>query len=41
MVLFPSYYLHRVDKIKMKTKDKFMGRYAITHFFYTVPAGTA
>ena len=41
MVLFPSYYLHRVDKIKMKTKDKFMGRYAITHFFYTVPTGAA
>lgn len=39
MVFFPSYYLHKVDKIKMKTKEKFMGRYAITHFFFTVPSG--
>jgi Rps23 Pro-64 3,4-dihydroxylase Tpa1-like proline 4-hydroxylase len=39
LVFFPSYYIHQVEKIKMKTKDKFKGRYSISHFFYTVPSG--
>ena len=35
MVLFPSYYLHEVDKIIMKKKDmkKNLGRYCLTHFY--------
>ena len=36
LVFFPSYYLHSVEKIIMKTKEKFKGRYCISHFFYTV-----
>lgn len=35
MVLFPGYYLHEVDEVKMEKKDmkKGLGRYCITHFF--------
>ena len=38
MVIFPSYYLHKVDKIKMKKKyrNKGLGRYCITHFYNKV-----
>jgi Rps23 Pro-64 3,4-dihydroxylase Tpa1-like proline 4-hydroxylase len=38
LLIFPSYYLHGVKKIKFKNKNnKFgQGRYTITHFYYTV-----
>ena len=35
MVLFPSYYFHKVNKVKMKKADAGQdnGRYSLTHFF--------
>tara|TARA_Y100000004_G_scaffold168785_1_gene202488 strand:- start:89 stop:793 length:705 start_codon:yes stop_codon:yes gene_type:complete len=41
MVLFPSCYLHSVNPIKFHTQPKEIGygRYCITHFFYSIPAG--
>ncbi len=35
MILFPSYYLHEVDEVKMDDKycGKDLGRYCITHFY--------
>tara|TARA_Y100000780_G_C13583853_1_gene377863 strand:- start:198 stop:776 length:579 start_codon:yes stop_codon:yes gene_type:complete len=38
MIIFPSYYLHEVDKVKIKKKyrNKGLGRYCITHFYYKV-----
>lgn len=38
MILFPSFYYHRVQKLSMKNKsEENFGRYTITHFFYFVP----
>ena len=39
LVFFPSYYLHSVTPIKIKDEEEGMGRYCISHFFYTVPTG--
>ena len=38
MVMFPSYYLHEVDKVKIENKyrDQGLGRYCITHFYSKV-----
>ena len=35
MILFPSYYLHAVDKVSMeyKYRGKGLGRYCLTHFY--------
>jgi len=35
MILFPSYYLHSVDKVSMeyKYRNKGLGRYCLTHFY--------
>ncbi len=39
LIFFPSYYIHSVNEIKMETEEKHMGRYCISHFFYTVDTG--
>ena len=38
MIMFPSYYLHEVDKVKLEKKyrDMGLGRYCITHFYSKV-----
>jgi Rps23 Pro-64 3,4-dihydroxylase Tpa1-like proline 4-hydroxylase len=38
MVMFPSYYLHEVDKVKIENKyrDQGLGRYCMTHFYSKV-----
>ena len=35
MILFPSYYYHKVNKVIMKEqyKNKGLGRFCLTHFF--------
>jgi len=35
MILFPSYYMHEVDKVFMDEKDlnKGLGRFCLTHFY--------
>jgi len=40
MVMFPSCYLHQVTPVKFNTppKEEGLGRYTITHFFYTIPS---
>ena len=42
MVMFPCCYLHQVAPVKFNTppKETGLGRYTITHFFYTVPSQT-
>lgn len=40
MLFFPSYLLHSVEEVKMKTNVFGMGRYCISHFFYTVANGS-
>jgi Rps23 Pro-64 3,4-dihydroxylase Tpa1-like proline 4-hydroxylase len=38
MILFPSYYYHKVHKLSMKDKnEENFGRYTITHFLYHTP----
>jgi len=41
MVMFPCYYLHSVSPVKFHTQPKELGygRYTITHFYFTIPAG--
>ena len=38
MIMFPSYYLHEVDKVKLENKyrDQGLGRYCMTHFYSKV-----
>ena len=38
MIMFPSYYLHEVDKVKIENKyrDQGLGRYCMTHFYSKV-----
>jgi Rps23 Pro-64 3,4-dihydroxylase Tpa1-like proline 4-hydroxylase len=40
MLFFPSYLLHSVEEVKMKINEFGMGRYCISHFFYTVANGS-
>ena len=39
LIMFPSYYLHKVTPVDFKnsTEEIGFGRYTITHFFYTTP----
>ena len=41
MIIFPSYYMHEVTPLKWINEPNELGhgRYTITHFHYTVPAG--
>ena len=38
MIMFPSYYLHEVDKVKIENKyrNQGLGRYCMTHFYSKV-----
>ena len=38
MIMFPSYYLHEVDRVKLEKKyrDQGLGRYCMTHFYSKV-----
>ena len=38
MIMFPSYYLHEVDKVKIENKyrNQGLGRYCMTHFYNKV-----